>query len=173
LVIDGSDEEREKAGFQGAGPSRKCSIRSARLSADAPPPRFWRILVSNQLADSFRPDLVRAQRALCDHHRLPYTATLPDRTVAINLDGDRYPISGVRESDDPRYDDLSGWWIWNGERVDSQASFSALTWDAIHAADLADCCPEALLYLALPAGWRFRIAPGREEIWNDARFLES
>ncbi|WP_203899693.1 immunity protein Imm33 domain-containing protein [Virgisporangium aliadipatigenens] len=32
--------------------------------------------------------------------------------------------------------------------------------------------PELMVYLALPAGWRFLLAPGYEDVWSDGSLLE-
>jgi hypothetical protein len=61
--------------------------------------------------------------------------------------------------------------VWSGERVDSQVSFSALEWNALHAVHLADQCPGVLPYLGLPPGWRFLTAPGYEDVWQDTGLL--
>lgn len=34
-----------------------------------------------------------------------------------------------------------------------------------------DRCPEVLPYLGLPPGWRFRIAPGHSDVWDDPELL--
>ena len=124
------------------------------------------------LSERFLDDrVVQAQRQVCERYGVPYVPTRPNLKIGLNLNGEQYPINGLREPLETAYDKLAGWWIWNGERVDSQASFSALEWDALHAAHLADQCPEALPYLALPPGWRFLIATDYEDVWEDPSLL--
>jgi hypothetical protein len=115
--------------------------------------------------------VVQAQRLVCQRFGVPHVPTRPDLKLGLNLDGDQYPINGLREPLDPDYDKLGGWWVWNGERVDSQISFNALEWNALHTVHLTDHCPGVLPYLGLPPGWRFLIAPGYEDVWQDTAIL--
>jgi hypothetical protein len=115
--------------------------------------------------------VVQAQRLVCERYGVRHVPTRPDLKIGINLDGERYPINGLRQPLDTEHDQLTGWWIWNGERIDSQRSFSALEWNALHAAHLADHCPDVLPYLGLPPGWRFLIAADYEDVWHDPSLL--
>ena len=115
--------------------------------------------------------VVRAQRRVCERYGVPHVPTRPDLKVGFNLDGEACPINGQREPFDTEYDKLAGWWIWNGERVTSQASFSGLEWHNLHAAHLVDYCPDVLPYLGLPPGWRFLIAPDYEDVWHEPSLL--
>jgi hypothetical protein len=118
------------------------------------------------------PRFVQAQRLVCERFGVPYVPTGPDLKLGLNLDGDQYPINGLREPLDPGLRQarrVVG--VWSGERVDSQVSFSALEWNALHAVHLADQCPGVLPYLGLPPGWRFLTAPGYEDVWQDTGLL--
>lgn len=42
----------------------------------------------------------------------------------------------------------------------------------LHVGHLAEWCPDALPYLALPPGWRFLIAPGYEDVWEDPALFD-
>ena len=111
--------------------------------------------------------VLAAQRDVCNRYGVPYTPSRPDLKVGINLDGDPFPIHGMREPEDPEYDELSGWFIWSGERrTDGDQFFKPL-----HGWHLPDVCPDALTYLALPPGWRFLIAPDHEDVWYDPALL--
>lgn len=134
-------------------------------------PPLYDARVTDPLARVLDAQVLHAQREVCDRYRVPYVPTRPDLKIGINLKGDPYPVNGSRQPLDERYDNLAGWWIWNGERVDSQESFGALEWESLHAAHLADNCPDVLPYLGLPPGWRFLIAPGYEDVWEDAHLL--
>jgi hypothetical protein len=116
-------------------------------------------------------DVVAAQRAVCEKYGTPHQPPRYDRKVGVNLTGDRYPLNGLREPEDDRWDEVSGWWIWSGERSipqDDSGSF----FDSLHAWHLPERCPEVLPYLGLPPGWRFLIAPGYEDVWFDQSLLE-
>ena len=43
---------------------------------------------------------------------------------------------------------------------------------SLHANHMAEWCPDAEPYLALPPGWRFLIAPRHEDVWFDPSLLE-
>jgi hypothetical protein len=78
-------------------------------------------------------------------------------TLASPLNGLRHPIG-----------DTTGWYIWAGEVLSSEADFFA----PLHVAHLAECCPNVLPYLGLPPGWRFLIAEGYEDVWFDPSLLD-
>jgi len=42
----------------------------------------------------------------------------------------------------------------------------------LHVEHLAEWCPAAIPYLGLPPGWRFLVAPGREDVWFDENLLD-
>jgi hypothetical protein len=128
-------------------------------------------LRSERMQPSSFPDaeVLAAQREVCDRYGVPHTPSRPDLKVGINLDGTLFPINGLREQQDPEYDELSGWFIWNGERSidqDDDAFFKPL-----HGWHLPERCPTVLAYLALPPGWRFLIAPDHEDVWYDPTLL--
>lgn len=113
-----------------------------------------------------RDDQLEAQRTLCEQYGVHYVPTPGDLKVGINLAGNAYPINGYREALDAAFNELSGWWIWNGERdvSDHGPDF----FDALHAAHLPAKCPDVVPYLGLPPGWHFLIAPDYEDVWYDA-----
>ncbi|MFI5707789.1 hypothetical protein [Kribbella sp. NPDC051620] len=74
------------------------------------------------------------------------------------------PLNGLRH---PLEGEGSGWYIWAGEEFSNDADFFV----PLHVSHLADWCPVALPYLALPPGWRFLIAPGHEDVWYDESLL--
>ena len=41
----------------------------------------------------------------------------------------------------------------------------------LHVGHLAERLPDVMPYLALPPGWRFLLAPGREDVWYDESLL--
>jgi hypothetical protein len=75
------------------------------------------------------------------------------------------PLNGLRH---PRSGDASGWYFWGGADLSQNADF----FEPLHAEHLAQLCPRVRRFLALPAGWRFLIAPTHEDVWYDASLLD-
>lgn len=74
------------------------------------------------------------------------------------------PINGLRH---PPKDGTSGWYIWGGERFSSAVDF----FQPVHIEHLDEFLPTIIPYLGLPAGWRFQVAPGHEDVWFDPDLL--
>lgn len=79
------------------------------------------------------------------------------------LDG--VPLNGLRHPPDG---ETSGWYIWSGGEMSSDPEF----FSPVHTEHLAQVVPEAMTYLALPPGWRFQVAPGHEDVWEDSQLLD-
>ncbi len=75
------------------------------------------------------------------------------------------PINGLRH---PPAGDTTGWYIWAGEELCQDDDFFL----PLHAEHLAQWCSQVLPYLGLPAGWRFQVAPGHEDVWFDPELLK-
>lgn len=73
----------------------------------------------------------------------------------------RGPVHGLRHTPEG---DTTGWYIWRGEYSDADHFFEPL-----HVRHLAERMPEVMLYLALPPGWRFLLAPGHKDAWYDEK----
>lgn len=112
-------------------------------------------------------DLVARQYDLCERfgvRPVPSSARLKvgvGRTVGSGL----LPLNGLRH---PPAEDTTGWYIWAGPDLPGDATF----FRAVHVEHLNDICPEALPYLSLPPGWRFLVAPGQEDVWEDRTLLD-
>lgn len=76
------------------------------------------------------------------------------------------PINGLRHR---ALGDTTGWYIWGGETLSAADDF----FQPVHVGHLAELLPQVLPYLGLPAGWRFLVAPGVEDIWFDAALLDA
>ncbi|TWD77279.1 hypothetical protein FB547_110241 [Variovorax beijingensis] len=74
------------------------------------------------------------------------------------------PVNGLRH---PPTTGTSGWYIWAGEELSTEADF----FKPLHIEHLDGWAPEIKKYLGLPPGWRFLIAPGYEDIWFDEKLL--
>lgn len=70
------------------------------------------------------------------------------------------PLNGLRHAGT---DTTCGWYIWGGPQLGAAPDF----FQPLHAEHLASHCPQALRFLALPAGWRFLVAPGHADVWFD------
>jgi hypothetical protein len=86
--------------------------------------------------------------------------------VSANLRAlDVWPINALRHKPAGQ---TSGWYIWRGEIEHADDFFQPL-----HGAHLLTWCPAVIPYLQLPPGWRFQLAPGHEEAWEDVALLET
>ncbi len=68
-----------------------------------------------------------------------------------------FPINGLRHPVGKR---SSGWYIWSGEDFPE-------VFQPQHVLHVVELLPEIKPYLDLPPGWRFLIAPGYEDVWQD------
>jgi hypothetical protein len=104
-----------------------------------------------------------AQQETCQRYGVTPVPT-PDHLKIGLARGGEGPIHGLRH---PPEGDTAGWYIWRGEYSDADDFFVPL-----HAAHLKDELPEVLSFLALPAGWRFLLASGHEDVWYDRALLD-
>jgi hypothetical protein len=83
--------------------------------------------------------------------------------LAVGSRSRGWPLTGIRHTP---VGQTNGWYLWwGGEKSDSDDFFKPM-----HVEHLAEWCPEALRYLALPPGWAFVIAPDYEDVWYDEAF---
>ncbi len=75
------------------------------------------------------------------------------------------PVNGLPHKPEG---DTSGWYIWAGEQLSDDPGFFV----PLHVEHLAEWCPAAIPYLALPPGWRFLVATGYEDVWPDQSLLQ-
>lgn len=75
------------------------------------------------------------------------------------------PLNGLRHT---RGGGASGWYIWGGTELSEAADF----FQPVHVHHLSEQCPAALPYLALPPGFRFLVAPGHEDVWEDPTLVD-
>jgi len=111
--------------------------------------------------------LAKQQRDACARANTNPAFLQPTDRIAIGRDFDvtRVPINGLRH---PPYGDMSGWNIWSGETLsDDPGYFNVMCYE-----HLIDKRWEWLQYLALPAGWRFLVAPGYEDMWFDQALFD-
>lgn len=116
-----------------------------------------------QFGDSMNDMITPAQAEICRRFDVPPLAAPGALKVGISENvcgGQVMPINGLRH--DPA-GDTTGWYIWAGEDLSQDPDF----FQPLHVKHLAEWCPQAIPYLALPVGWRFLLAPGYEDVWFD------
>ena len=80
--------------------------------------------------------------------------------VALATLGQR-PLNGLRH---PPENGTCGWYLWGGEEMSEEADF----FQPVHVGHMAEVCPDAVPFLALPPGWRFLVGDGVLDVWYDA-----
>jgi hypothetical protein len=111
-------------------------------------------------------DVAAAQRRICEKyevHPSPAPAGLKVG-IARNVREGLLPINGLRHRPEG---DTTGWYIWAGGEPSNDPDF----FEPLHVEHLTEWCPDVIPYLQLPPGYRFLIAPGHEDVWNDPSLL--
>ena len=92
------------------------------------------------------------QAAVCTRFNVGASAVEPGQVVGIarNVLSGPVPLNGLRHEPEGG---TSGWYIWAGEELSDDPGFFA----PLHVEHLAQWCPAAIPYLALPPGWRFLV----------------
>lgn len=110
--------------------------------------------------------LSQSQQAICDQF-----GASPDLPGAMSIVGcaatavaGAVPINGLRHRPSG---DTCGWYVWGGEELSADPDF----FKPLHLAHLSQRCAEVIRFLALPAGWRFLLAPGHVDVWFDETLL--
>ena len=73
------------------------------------------------------------------------------------------PLHGLRH---PPVGDTCGWYVWAGDLSDDAGFFQAM-----HVEHVTEALPLIAPYLSLPPGWRFLLADGYEDVWEDQTLL--
>jgi hypothetical protein len=105
------------------------------------------------------------QRALCERLQIEPAPPAADTVVGIGPMESR-PMHGLRH---PPVGAASGWYLWTGGEIDQTHDHF---FQPVHVAHLDRLHPDVVRYLALPAGWRFQVAPQHEDVWFDASLLD-
>ena len=108
----------------------------------------------------------RASSTICAALNLAPDSPTCEDTVGIALDTlDQDPLNGMRVRPVGK---TSGWYLWGGETLSKDPNF----FQPLHVAHLAERCPKALPYLALPPGWRFLLGDDDYvDTWQDSSLL--
>jgi hypothetical protein len=112
-------------------------------------------------------DYNREQKLICEKYGSPFCASPLFLKVGIskNVRDGTWPINGLRH---PLEGDTTGWYIWAGEEFSTHPDF----FTPLHVEHLKDWCPIVLKYMGLAPGWRFLIADGYEDVWQDITLLD-
>ena len=106
------------------------------------------------------------QKEICSKYGAPFLDSLQNLKVGISLNVKEgsFPLNGLRHTPEGG---TSGWYIWAGNELSSDPNFFV----PLHISHLEDWCPDVIKYLGLAPGWRFLIAPGYEDVWEDKSLL--
>ena len=112
-------------------------------------------------------DILKRQRDVCSRFGVRWYESPDHLKVGVTKDvqAGRQPINGLRH---PRQGDTTGWYIWAGE-VPCPEDLGL--WLPLHVGHLTEWCPQVMAYLGLPPGWRFLVAQGYEDVWEDESLL--
>lgn len=110
--------------------------------------------------------LADEQRVICARFGAQFTECDMRLKVGVssNVVSRVRPLNGMRIEGDPG---TTGRFIWGGETLSEDPDFFV----PLHGEHLHQWAPLVLPYLALPAGWRFLIAEGYADVWQDTRLL--
>lgn len=86
--------------------------------------------------------------------------------ISKNVRDGALPLNGLRHAPNG---DAAGWYIWAGDELSQEEDFFV----PLHIEHLETWCPQVIPYLALPAGWRFLLAPDYEDVWFDASIIHA
>ena len=108
------------------------------------------------------------QKEICQKYNAEFFETSNNLKVGINsnVKTGLMPINGLRH---PPESDTTGWFIWAGEKLLSEADF----FQPLHVSHLNEWCPLIIKYLALPPGWRFLTDGNYEDVWFDESLLSN
>ena len=102
---------------------------------------------------------------MCEAHEVDPDPPLDHDKVGIALATLHLrPLNGLRHA---RGGGTSGWYVWGGEELRSDADF----FQPLHRAHLREKCPEVVRFLALPPGWRFLTDGDHDDVWEDPTLL--
>ncbi len=106
------------------------------------------------------------QRRMCRRYATDFVESPPDFKIGIarNARPGNWPLNGLRN---PPEGGTCGWYIWAGETLSSDPDF----FEPLHVSDVPELLPQVFPYLALPPGWRFRLAEDHEDVWYDPELL--
>jgi hypothetical protein len=107
------------------------------------------------------------QKSLCHQYGAPFLPPVAGSRVGIAIEtlGSK-PLNGMRIEPEGG---ACGWYLWAGGEPSEADDF----YKPICVEHLAEHCPAALPFLALPPGWRFLTDGHYIDVWYDAKLTES
>jgi hypothetical protein len=111
-------------------------------------------------------NLKHLQSELCRRFGVAPVFPAPHLKLGVSVDmlSGKYPLNGLRH---PPENGTCGWFLWAGEQLSLAPDF----FQPLHVEHLMERCSRVLPYLALPPGWRFLLADGYEDVWQDDSLL--
>jgi len=106
------------------------------------------------------------QQAVCEQHGTEFLPPAPGSKVGIAIQTlRRQPLNGMRIEPEGG---VCGWYLWAGDEPSTADDF----YQPMCVEHLADHCPDALPFLALPPGWRFLTDGQVVDAWYDSALIE-
>jgi len=106
------------------------------------------------------------QKAVCDQHGAEFLPPIAGSRVGIAIETlGLQPLNGMRI--DPE-GGVSGWYLWAGGEPSEADDF----YKPMCVEHLADICPAAIPFLALPPRWRFLTDGKYIDVWYDAALTD-
>lgn len=113
-------------------------------------------------------DYIVNQKIICKKYNSPFIES-PNYLkvgISLNVKNGIKPLNGLRHH---QKGDTSGWYIWAGEEFSDDPNFFV----PLHIEHFPEWCPEVIQYLGLAPGWRFLLAPGHVDVWEDKSLLNN
>lgn len=102
------------------------------------------------------------QKAMCDHHGAEYLPPVAGSRAGIAIETlGLQPLNGMRIEPEGGG---CGWYLWGGGEPSEADDF----YKPVCIEHLAEICPFAIPFLALPPGWRFLADGEYVDVWYDA-----
>ena len=106
------------------------------------------------------------QKTVCDQHGAELLPPGLGSRIGIAIETlDLQPLNGLRI--DPE-SNVCGWYLWGGGEPSEADDF----YKPVCVEHVADYCPAAIPFLALPPGWRFLTDGNYVDVWFDAALTE-
>ncbi|MCF6404401.1 hypothetical protein L3C95_16000 [Chitinophaga filiformis] len=114
-------------------------------------------------------EFVIVQKAICKQYGALYFPAPFDKMIGVAIESFKeknvMPINGLRHPIES--ETSANWYIWAGDYSEADDFFKPM-----HIYHLLEFCPQALLYLGLPPGWRFLFDDNQyEDVWYDEQLL--
>jgi len=107
------------------------------------------------------------QRSVCDQHGAEFLPPVAGTRVDVAVQTlELQPLNGLRVLPEGG---VCGWYLWAGEEQSDAIDF----FQPMCVEHLAERCPQAIPFLALPPGWRFLTDGDYVDVWYDEALREA